>query len=163
MNKLKKVSIAAALLASAGTMSMAAMAGPGQNHNGYKGHNKNHLYQKLNITEEQKAQIRAGKQQRQAQMKQTKKELRAVKKEINQLMLADVLDRNQLRNLLQKQADLKLEKMTQKHAASQEFNALLTEEQRVKLDKIKANMKERRAMKREKREQRRNAHIQKAT
>lgn len=155
MNKLKKISIAAALLASAGTMSMAATAGP--NHHGNKGHQKVHLYKKLELTDEQKAQVKAGKEQRRAQMKQTKEQMRALKKEMNQLMQAQVLDRNQLRTLLQRQANLKLEKMSQKHAAAQEFNAILTEKQRAKLKEMKANMKERRAMIREKREKRRQA------
>ncbi len=156
MNKLKKVSIAAALLASAGAMSMTAIAGPGHHHD-KKNHYKQKLYKKLELTEAQKVQIKANKEQRHAQMKVTKERMRTLKKQINEVMQQENLDQARLRSLLQQEADLKAEKMAQKHAAGREFRAMLSDEQRVKLAEFKARMKERKVMRKEKREARREA------
>ncbi len=153
MNKLKKVSIAAALLASAGAMSMTAIAGPGHNHD-KKAHYKEKLYKKLELTDAQKAQIKANKEQRHAQMKATKARMGEIKKQVHELMKQDTLDRSRLRSLLAQEADLKAEKIAQKHAAGQEFRAMLSDEQRVKLKEFKARMKEKRAAHKEMRAER---------
>ncbi|NVJ65567.1 MAG: periplasmic heavy metal sensor [Gammaproteobacteria bacterium] len=154
MNKLKKVSIAAALLASAGAMSMSAIAGPGHQHD-KKAHYKEKLYKKLELTEAQRAQIKANKEQRHAQMKASKVRMSELKKELHEVMQQDNLDRGRLRSLLAQEADLKAEKMAQKHAAGQEFRAMLTDEQRVKLKEFKARMQEKRAAHKEMRKERR--------
>lgn len=154
MNKLKKVSIAAALLASAGAMSMSAMAGPHHDHD-KKMHYKQKLYKKLELTEEQKAQIKANKEARHAEMKAAKKAMMAIKKQLHKVMQAEQLDQERLSSLLQKEAAIKAKKMAQKHASAQEFKAMLTEEQRVKLAEFKAHMKEKRVKRKEMREERR--------
>ncbi|WP_251358312.1 Spy/CpxP family protein refolding chaperone [Kangiella sp. TOML190] len=143
MNKLRKVSIAAALLASAGAMSMSAVAGPMHKHH-KKMHHKEHLYKKLELTEEQKAQVAANKGQRKAQLQANKARMADLNKQIREVMQQEVLDQGRLRSLLQQEADLKADKLAQKHAAGKEFRAILTDEQRVKLDEMKAHKREKR-------------------
>lgn len=153
MNRMKKVSIAAAILAAVGTVSTVAVAG-NKHHHGEK-HHKSMIYKKLDLTEAQRAEIKSRKEARKASMQATKERAYALKKEIKQLMSQDSLDQGRLRDLLRQKADIEADKMANKHAAGKEFRAMLTSEQRTKLDELKAKMKERKAMRMEKRQERR--------
>lgn len=159
MNKMRKVSIAAALLASAGAMSLSAIAGPGHNH-GNKGQHKEKMFQALELTDAQRAQMDARKVQRKASRTASKERMKNLKQQIQETMKQEQLDQGRLRGLLAQEAELKADKMAAKHASRQEFQAMLTDSQKAKFAELKEQMKDRRQQHREKRQERRAKRVE---
>lgn len=143
MNHLKSLACKVALASSLVLAATAATAGP--HHDRGEAKHKHHkmMMKKLDLTDAQKEQMKANKEANHASMKQVKQEMKVLKKELHQLMKNEQLDRSELSALLQKQAGLKADMMMQKHAAHKQMQAVLSEEQRVKLKEMRAKSKER--------------------
>ncbi len=156
MNSFSKASIAAALLATSGLISSAVIAGPEHKHEG-KNHQQKMLFKKLELSEEQRAQVKAEREQQLALKKQSQEKLRNIKKEVRELMQAEVLDKSRLDTLLQQEASIKAERMAQQHASSKKFQAMLTDEQAARHAVIKEQMQAKRQLLQEQRQDRRDA------
>ncbi|MRX27699.1 Spy/CpxP family protein refolding chaperone [Kangiella sp. HZ709] len=156
MNSFSKASIAAALLATSGLMSSVVIAGPGHKHDS-KNHQQKMLFKKLELTEEQRAQVKVEREQKLALKKQSQEKLRNIKKEVRELMQAEVLDKSRLDTLLQQEAAVKAARMAQQHESSKRFKAMLTDEQAARHAVIKEQRQAKRQLIKEQRQDRKDA------
>ncbi|KKD61475.1 P pilus assembly/Cpx signaling pathway inhibitor/zinc-resistance associated protein [Grimontia sp. AD028] len=126
--------------------SMSAMAFGGKHHGGEgmhggKGMMGKHLLRGVDLTDEQKAELKTLREQKRESMKANKGELRtqmmAERQQMQELMLADNFDEAAVRALAEKMVDQQVERRIAMVKSQHEMMSILTPEQKVQ---VKENM-----------------------
>ncbi|WP_028025860.1 CpxP family protein [Enterovibrio calviensis] len=121
--------------------SMSAMAYGGGKHHDGKGMMGKHLLRGIDLTDEQKAEMKTLREQSRDAMKAGKGEMKAGmmadRQEMQALLLADNFDESQIRVLAEKMAEQQVERRVAMMKRQHEMLNILTPEQKVE---VKANM-----------------------
>ncbi|NGN99204.1 CpxP family protein [Grimontia sp. S25] len=126
--------------------SMSAMAFGGKHHGGEgmhggKGMMGKHLLRGVDLTDEQKAELKTLREQKREAMKANKGEFRtqmmAERQQMQELMLADNFDEAAVRALAEKMVDQQVERRVAMMKSQHEMMSILTPEQKVQ---VKENM-----------------------
>ncbi|EOD81703.1 zinc- resistance associated protein [Grimontia indica] len=126
--------------------SMSAMAFGGKHHGGEgmhggKGMMGKHLLRGVDLTDEQKAELKTLREQKREAMKANKGEFRtqmmAERQQMQELMLADNFDEAAVRALAEKMVDQQVERRIAMVKSQHEMMSILTPEQKVQ---VKENM-----------------------
>lgn len=126
--------------------SMSAMAFGGKHHDGEgmhggKGMMGKHLLRGVDLTDEQKAELKTLREQKRESMKANKGEFRtqmmADRQQVQELMLADNFDEAAVRALAEKMVDQQVERRVAMVKSQHEMMSILTPEQKVQ---VKENM-----------------------
>lgn len=126
--------------------SMSAMAFGGKHHGGEgmhggKGMMGKHLLRGVDLTDEQKAELKTLREQKRESMKANKGEFRtqmmADRQQVQELMLADNFDEAAVRALAEKMVDQQVERRVAMVKSQHEMMSILTPEQKVQ---VKENM-----------------------
>lgn len=126
--------------------SMSAMAFGGKHHDGEgmhggKGMMGKHLLRGVDLTDEQKAELKNLREQKRESMKANKGEFRtqmmAERQQMQELMLADNFDEAAVRALAEKMVDQQVERRIAMVKSQHEMMSILTPEQKVQ---VKENM-----------------------
>jgi Spy/CpxP family protein refolding chaperone len=102
------------------------------------------LREAIGLTSQQAMDIRAIITENKQDMVALRKESRANRGELRQILEAEVLDESRLRQLVEKQSELKIRKMVAQHDMRTRINRVLTEEQRQKRNIFRQQHGERR-------------------
>ncbi|WKT61782.1 Spy/CpxP family protein refolding chaperone [Microbulbifer thermotolerans] len=140
------VILAGALAAPAATLAF----GGGQGPHHHKGHYMEHIAEELNLTEGQKAQLKANREAAREAHKAQRKQKRELHKKLREA-IASGADQATLDSLGAELGRLQVAEMQQRHKQRQQFEAILTDEQKAKLEKLKVEREERRMERRGKR------------
>ena len=144
MKKLKVITIAAALTLSA-TIAVAAPHGGGKGGHG-RGHRggfmSQHMAEKLNLTDAQKAQIQAIQKGFREQNAQTFENAKELRKQVREARQAN--DTAKLESLKPAMEAQRTQFQQLREANKQQILAVLTAEQRAQLEALKAERKQRR-------------------
>ncbi|MFC6632223.1 Spy/CpxP family protein refolding chaperone [Microbulbifer taiwanensis] len=141
----------------AGTLAVPGMtmAFGGDNHHRdphhYKGHFFEHMAEELDLTEGQKAQLKANRDANRDAHKAQRKQMRELHKQLRQAIESGA-DQATLDSLGTELGKLQVAKMQERHQMRTQFEAILTDEQKAKLEQLKAERKERRKERRERRQ-----------
>lgn len=140
--------------------SMSAMAFGGKHHDGEgmhggKGMMGKHLLRGVDLTDEQKAELKTLREQKREDMKANKGEFRtqmmAERQQMQQLMLADNFDEAAVRALAEKMVDQQVERRVAMMKGQHEMMSILTPEQKVQVKENMDKMAERMQKRMEKR------------
>jgi len=154
MSTLLKCVLAASFLMSAGTtIAQDNEFGPGQRGpRGMQGmpavENMMRAIRRLDISDEQQANIRAVMQEMKTEIKPIMEETKAGHLQLKELVKADEYDENAVAGLAAKEGDLVAERMVITSRALSEVYGYLTDEQRAELEEMAAQRMERRSEKR---------------
>ena len=149
MNKWKALA-GSLVLGSALVTSGMVMAFPDGDH-GPRGHHKGgphhermfeHLAEKLDLTEGQKAQLKANREAGKEARKADREEMRAVHKQLREAVESGASDES-LKELGNQLGQLEVRKMQRMHEKRVQFESILTNEQKAKLEEMKAERKAR--------------------
>ncbi|SHE85654.1 LTXXQ motif family protein [Microbulbifer donghaiensis] len=132
-------------------MTMAAGGEHGPHH--FKGPMFEHLAEELNLTEGQKAQLKANREANREARKAHREEMRALHEQLREAIDSGA-DQATLDRLGAELGKLQVAKMQEMHQQQAQFEAILTDEQKVKLEQLKAERKERWKERRHKRGER---------
>lgn len=154
MNKWKALA-GSLVLGSALTTSGMVLAFPddGEGHRGHKGHHGGghhkdrmfkHMAEKLDLTEGQKAQLKADREAGKEARKATRKEAREVHKQLREAVESGA-DQATLDALGAKIGQMEVQKMQRMQQKRAQFESILTDEQKAKLEEMKAERKARHA------------------
>ena len=152
MNKWKALA-GTLVLGSALTASGMVLAFPDgdEGHRGHKGHHGGghhkermyeHLAEKLDLTEGQKAQLKADREASKEARKAARKEAHEVRQQLREAVEAGA-DQATLDALGAKIGQLEVQKMQRMHQKRVQFESILTDEQKAKLEEMKAEHKTR--------------------
>ncbi|WP_299591922.1 Spy/CpxP family protein refolding chaperone [uncultured Microbulbifer sp.] len=152
MNKWKALA-GSLVLGSALTTSGMVLAFPdgGEGHRGHKGHHGGghhkermfeHMAEKLDLTEGQKAQLKADREAGKESRKAARKEARELHKQLREAV-ASGADQATLDALGAKIGQMEVQKMQRMQQKRAQFESILTDEQKAKLDAMKAERKAR--------------------
>ncbi len=111
-------------------------AGTGQ-YDGGKGRHLKHLARRLNMTDEQRADIEAVLDNSREQMAEMRAEMRANRAQLRDLTRQAELDEAAVRGMADRQGDLKAEMIVLRARQRSEMKALLTDEQIAQLDEMR--------------------------
>ncbi|CZF84485.1 CpxP family protein [Grimontia kaedaensis] len=140
--------------------SMSAMAFGGKHHDGEgmhggKGMMGKHLLRGVDLTDEQKAELKTLREQKREDMKASKGEFRtqmmADRQQMQALMLADNFDEAAVRALAEKMVDQQVERRVAMMKGQHEMMTILTPEQKVQVKENMDKMAERMQKRMEKR------------
>lgn len=113
---------------------------------GHHGHHGHHFFermaQELDLTEGQKAQLKANREANKGVRKASREQRRELHKQIREALNSGA-DQATLDSLGAELGKLEIAKMQQMRERHQQFEAILTEEQKAKLEELKAERKER--------------------
>ncbi|CZF80217.1 CpxP family protein [Grimontia marina] len=132
--------------------SMSAMAFGGKHHGGEgmhggKGMMGKHLLRGVDLTDEQKAELKTLREQKREAMKANKGEFRtqmmAERQQMQELMLADNFDEAAVRALAEKMVDQRVERRIAMVKSQHEMMSILTPEQKVQVKENMEKMAER--------------------
>lgn len=116
--------------------------GPGQHHMRSERHDPgahfDRLADKLELTDEQKAQIKSWREEKQAQRGERRDDLRKIHREMRALMNADTLDEAAIRAKARELADIHADQAIEHARFMQHLRTILTPEQLKKLEALKA-------------------------
>ena len=151
MNKWKALA-GSLVLGSALTTSGMVLAFPDehQGHRGHKGHHGGHhkermfehLAEKLDLTEGQKAQLKANREAGKEARKAQREEWHALRKQLREAIESGA-DQATLDSLGAELGKLEVQKMQRMHEKQVQFESILTDEQKAKLAEMKAERMER--------------------
>lgn len=151
MNKWKALA-GSLVLGSALTTSGMVLAFPDedQGHRGHKGHHGGHhkermfehLAEKLDLTEGQKAQLKANREAGKDARKAQREEWHALRKQLREAIESGA-DQATLDSLGAELGKLEVQKMQRMHEKQVQFESILTDEQKAKLAEMKAERMER--------------------
>ncbi|QKX18746.1 Spy/CpxP family protein refolding chaperone [Microbulbifer sp. YPW1] len=151
MNKWKALA-GSLVLGSALTTSGMVLAFPDehQGHRGHKGHHGGHhkermfehLAEKLDLTEGQKAQLKANREASKEARKAQREEWHALRKQLREAIESGA-DQATLDSLGAELGKLEVQKMQRMHEKQVQFESILTDEQKAKLAEMKAERMER--------------------
>ena len=112
----------------------------------YKKHGKHHdkWLKKLDLSEEQRQQVKAISDELKPQLKEKKAELKDVSKQIRKLAMSDNYDEGQVNDLADRKGDIVAELTKLKAAKKARIYALLTPEQKEKLADLREKKKDKR-------------------
>lgn len=133
------------LLATAGLglMTGVVMANPyGDDRHHHRHHKMEHILEKLDLDDAQKAQVKQLRASLKEQMKPNYEQLEALHREKREVMQADVLDEGRLRDLMVREAQVKADGVIAKQNTHRQMMELLTPEQTEKLEAMKQKMKD---------------------
>lgn len=116
-------------------------------HHGWGMHS---MLKKLDLSEEQRQQVKAISEEMKPQLKEQKAELRDVSKQIHTLAMSDNYDEGRVSDLADRKGDVIAELSKLKAAKMARIYALLTPEQKEKLADLRQKKKEKRDGKSEK-------------
>lgn len=108
---------------------------------GYRGHGFEHMARELQLTEGQKAQLKSNRES----TREARKALRKQLKELRQQMHAAIergADQSTLDQFGAELGRLKVQQMQSHNQMRQQFEAILTDEQKAKFSELKAKRKE---------------------
>jgi len=141
MNKWKALA-GSAILSSALIAPGMVMAFPGGDHG--PGHHKErmfeHLAEKLDLTEGQKAQLKANREANREARKADREELHAVRQQLQDAIESGA-DQATLDTLGAKLGQMEVARMQRMHDKWVQFESILTDEQKAKLEELKAERK----------------------
>jgi Spy/CpxP family protein refolding chaperone len=103
-----------------------------------------HLKEKLDLTEQQEADINEILAARKAGMAALREETRTTREAIREMSRAETLDESRLRELVRKQSDQRADMMIARHATRARINTVLTPEQQEKHKAFREQRQERR-------------------
>ena len=139
------------ILASAVALPGAAFAGDHHGHHGDDHHGKGHhmqemfdrMAEKLELTEAQKAQVKAKREAHHDALKSLKKQKRELRDEIR-TALDSGADQTKLDGLAAQLGAVELRMMQQHHQMHKELESILTDEQKAKMEQMRKEHRERR-------------------
>jgi protein CpxP len=105
-------------------------------HHGGRGPNLERLADRLDMTEQQRAEIKTMLDDSRQQMKGLREQMRANRAQLRDLTQQAEFDEAAVRNVADEQGDLKAEMIVLRARQRHEMKAVLTDEQRVKLDEM---------------------------
>ncbi|SDJ58249.1 Spy/CpxP family protein refolding chaperone [Microbulbifer yueqingensis] len=137
-----------------------ALAIPGfamADHHGHHGDKGPHhermlerMAEKLELTEEQKAQIKANHEANRAEHRKLREEMHKVREEVSEALDSGA-DQATLDELASRLGALQIEKMRQRREMHEQLKAVLTDEQKAKLEQMHSERKDRWKERRQKR------------
>lgn len=146
-------------LAQAGDDSEPRMYRGHHGHHDHRGPKGGHFFgrmaEKLDLTEGQKAQLKANREANKADRQASREKMRELHKQIREAIDSGA-DQATLDGLGAELGKLQVAKMQQFQEQRQQFEAILTDEQKARLEEMKA---ERKARWKERREERRKRHM----
>lgn len=114
----------------------------------FKGHFFEHMAEELDLTEGQKAQLKANREAAREAHKAQRQQMRELHRQLRAAIESGA-DQATLDSLGAELGRLQVAKMQQMHKQRQQFEAILTDEQKAKLEQLKAERKERRKERRQ--------------
>ncbi|WP_323844832.1 Spy/CpxP family protein refolding chaperone [Microbulbifer magnicolonia] len=130
----------------------------GDNHHGgphhFKGHFFEQMAEELDLTEGQKAQLKANREANREARKAQREQMRALHEQLREAIDSGA-DQATLDKLGAELGKLQVAKMQEMQQHRKEFEALLTPDQKAKLEQLKAEREERWKERRQKRAERR--------
>ena len=103
-----------------------------------------HLKERLDLTEQQEAEIKEILASTKAKHEALHEEKRVTREELREISRADTLDESRLRELVRKQSDQRVDMMIAKHATRTRINQVLTPEQQEQQEALRQKKQERR-------------------
>lgn len=154
MKKLNRIqSIAAAIILAVAVAIPVALAQStddgGRGQRGHKGHfgkrgGEGRIFGKLDLTDAQKAQMKQIRQNSREEMRPLMEQIRAKRLEIRQAQAGGTVDESLVRQKLTEIAPLEAKLMAERGRIHQEMLAVLTPEQRTKLEQLREQFKSKR-------------------
>ncbi|MFI2810541.1 MULTISPECIES: Spy/CpxP family protein refolding chaperone [Microbulbifer] len=133
------------VLASAVAVPGITLAGDHGNHHG-KGHHHQEMFDrmadKLELTEGQRAQLEANREAGREKRRELRKEMHELRSQVREALDSGA-DQATLDSLAAKLGALEIKKMQQRHERHEQFQAILTDEQKAKLEQMHSERKER--------------------
>ncbi len=120
-----------------------------RDHNGRGKDILHRVFSKLDLTDEQKSSIKSLKESNKESMKSIHLSMRSAKKQMKELLAVDEPDETAVKTLSAEMSELKAEKMLLQAKFKREALAMLTDEQREKLEKMKEKRRKHRASRNE--------------
>ena len=114
----------------------------------------NRMLRHLELTDTQKEQMKAIRQASRETMKGLRDSLRESRKQLNEMGTNGVFDQGAVELIASQQADIHKQLIVERQKVKTQMFALLTPEQKTKLEEMKANFAERRQQRMEKRKAR---------
>lgn len=152
MKTLTKSLVAAVVLASSAGLATIVTAMPSSDGQGCSrgGHHMSHgrhsgdhfrkldrMAERLNASDEQRAQIRAIAEGSRGKMDQLRGEMRTNRSQLKELIRQTPLDKAAVRGIAEKQGDLKTEMIVLRAQQRSEIKAVLTDDQRARLEQMR--------------------------
>lgn len=135
-------------------MSLADQHGPHGGHHGDKWQHHEHMLEKmaekLDLTEEQKAKIKANHEAKRAEHRQMRKELHEVRQEVREALEAGA-DQATLDKLATKLGSAEIKMMRHRQKMHEQLESILTDEQKAKLEKMHSERRQHRMERRKER------------
>ncbi len=114
-----------------------------KHHGHHGGHFFEHMADELDLTEGQKAQLEANRDATREAHKAQRQQIRELHKQLREAIESGA-DQATLDSLGSELGKLQVAKMQQMHKQREQFEAILTDEQKAKLEQLKRERKERR-------------------
>jgi len=115
---------------------------PPRHHGPHGGHFFEHMADELNLTEGQKAQLKANREADRTAGESRREEMRKLRKQLREAIESGA-DQATLESLGAQLGKLEVAQMQQMQKVRQQFESILTEEQKAKLEQMKAERKAR--------------------
>jgi len=108
-----------------------------------KGHRRHNFFKELNLTDAQKQQVKAIREEERAKMKPLAQQLKTGRDQLNALRKSGSFDEAKVRSIAKGQADIQAELTVARERMESRIYALLTPEQRAKAEKMRESRRKR--------------------